>query len=159
MQCKNTGARQLHCKYLLRYHSLWLEIKKVRWELGEFEELEYNQYSIFNSIYCAFLAEIKIIQNMSFLHLEVSVESILGEVPLRSSQPVAPESVWSSHFSEELLCQCLLCHKEPACRFQSPLLGAFCLLLAGSLWHKGPLKGPFRAWKPTILMPSRTSEE
>ena len=38
-------------------------------------------------------------------------------------------------FSEELL-QCLLCHKEPAPRIQSPLLGAFCLLLAGSLWHK-----------------------
>ena len=39
----------------------------------------------------------------------------------------------------------LLCHKEPARRIQSPLLGAlgrkippllFCLLLAGSLWHK-----------------------
>ena len=35
-----------------------------------------------------------------------------------------------------LLRQCLLCHKEPAPRIQSPLLGAFCLLLAGSLWHK-----------------------
>ena len=35
-------------------------------------------------------------------------------------------------FSEELL-RCLLCHKEPARRIQSPLLGAFCLLLAGSL--------------------------
>ena len=35
-----------------------------------------------------------------------------------------------------LLRQCLLCHKEPARRIQSPLLGAFCLLLAGSLWHK-----------------------
>ena len=31
-------------------------------------------------------------------------------------------------FSEELL-QCLLCHKEPARPIQSPLLGAFCLLL------------------------------
>ena len=30
----------------------------------------------------------------------------------------------------------LLCHKEPAPRIQSSLLGAFCLLLAGSLWHK-----------------------
>ena len=30
----------------------------------------------------------------------------------------------------------LLCHKEPARRIQSPLLKAFCLLLAGSLWHK-----------------------
>ena len=39
------------------------------------------------------------------------------------------------NFSEELL-QCLLCHKEPARRIQSPLLAAFCLLLAGSLWHK-----------------------
>ena len=36
-----------------------------------------------------------------------------------------------------LLRQCLLCHKEPARRIQSPLLGAFCLLHAGSLWHKG----------------------
>ena len=35
-------------------------------------------------------------------------------------------------FSEELL-QCLLCHKEPARRIQSPLLRAFCMLLAGSL--------------------------
>ena len=39
----------------------------------------------------------------------------------------------------------LLCHKEPARRIQSPLVGAskrkippiFCLLIAGSLWHKG----------------------
>ena len=30
-----------------------------------------------------------------------------------------------------------LCHEEPARRIQSPLLGVFCLLLAGSLWHKG----------------------
>ena len=30
----------------------------------------------------------------------------------------------------------LLCHKEPARRIQSPI-GVFCLLLAGSLWHKG----------------------
>ena len=36
--------------------------------------------------------------------------------------------------SEELLAPALLCHKEPARRIQSPLL--FCLLLAGSLWHK-----------------------
>ena len=45
-------------------------------------------------------------------------------------------------FSEELL-RCLLCHKEPARRIQSPLLGAFCLLLAGSLWHKGAYKWTF----------------
>ena len=44
--------------------------------------------------------------------------------------------------SEELL-QCLLCHKEPARRIQSPLLGAFCLLLAGSLWHKGAYNRTF----------------
>ena len=35
-----------------------------------------------------------------------------------------------------LLRQCLLCHKEPARRIKSLLLGAFCLLLAGSLCHK-----------------------
>ena len=34
-----------------------------------------------------------------------------------------------------LLRQCLLCHKEPAHRIQSPLLRA-CLLLPGSLCHK-----------------------
>ena len=56
-------------------------------------------------------------------------------------------SVWStligrgstmlgSHWSRVLLRQCLLCHKEPAPRIQSPLLRALCLLLAGSLWHK-----------------------
>ena len=45
-------------------------------------------------------------------------------------------------FSEELL-RCLLCHKEPAPRIQSPLLGAFCLLLAGSLWHKGAYNRTF----------------
>ena len=45
-------------------------------------------------------------------------------------------------FSEELL-WCLLCHKEPAPRIQSPLLGAFCLLLAGSLWHKGAYSRTF----------------
>ena len=37
----------------------------------------------------------------------------------------------------------LLCHKEPARRIQSPILGAFCLLLAGSLWHKD-------SWLPCI---------
>ena len=42
-----------------------------------------------------------------------------------------------------LLRQCLLCHKEPARRIQSPLLGAFCLLLAGSLWHKGAYNRTF----------------
>ena len=31
----------------------------------------------------------------------------------------------------------LLCHKETARRIQSPLLGAFCLFLAVSLWQKG----------------------
>ena len=45
-------------------------------------------------------------------------------------------------FSEELL-RCLLCHKEPARCIQSPLLGAFCLLLAGSLWHKGAYNRTF----------------
>ena len=42
-----------------------------------------------------------------------------------------------------LLRQCLLCHKEPARRIQSPLQGAFCLLLAGSLWHKGAYNRTF----------------
>ena len=44
-------------------------------------------------------------------------------------------SHWSRWFIV-LLRQCLLCHKEPVRRIQSPLLGAFCLLLAGSSWHK-----------------------
>ena len=35
-----------------------------------------------------------------------------------------------------LLRQCLFCDKEYAPRIQSPPLGTFCLLLAGSLWHK-----------------------
>ena len=55
---------------------------------------------------------------------------------------VIHRSVWYSvvhlvveDFSEELL-WCLLCHKEPARRIQSPQLGALSLLLAGSLWHK-----------------------
>ena len=34
-----------------------------------------------------------------------------------------------------LLCQCLLCHKEPARRIRKKP-PTFCLLLAGSLWHK-----------------------
>ena len=40
-----------------------------------------------------YLAEIEIIQNMSSLDLEVSVESILGKVPLRSPQAVAPDEI------------------------------------------------------------------
>ena len=48
-----------------------------------------------------------------------------------------------------LLAPAVLCHKEPARRIQSPLLGDFCLLLAGSLcirivgFHvrKGPVIG------------------
>ena len=56
----------------------------------------------------------------------------------------------------------LLCHKEPA-RIQSPLLGALerkiplggyfacsSLVLYGI---RAPIIGPFRAWKPPILMP------
>ena len=52
---------------------------------------------------------------------------------------VIPVSVVHSHWSRwfiVLLRQYLLCHKEPAPRIRSPLLWAFCLLLAGSLWHK-----------------------
>ena len=45
------------------------------------------------------------------------------------------QAEWSTSMSriksEELLAPALLCHKEPA------LGGVFCLLLAGSLWHKG----------------------
>ena len=37
----------------------------------------------------------------------------------------------------------LLRHKEPARLIQSPLLGAFCLLLAGSLRHKGAYNRTF----------------
>ena len=61
-------------------------------------------------------------------------------------------------FSEELL-RCLLCHKEPARRIQSPLLGAFCLLLAGSLWHKGAYNRTFQCMEANYpyLMPLRTS--
>ena len=40
-----------------------------------------------------YLAEIEIIQNMSSLDLEVSVESILGKVPLRSSQAVTSDEM------------------------------------------------------------------
>ena len=53
----------------------------------------------------------------------------------------------------------LLCHKEPARRIQSPLLGAlerkipplgeFCLLLAGSLWHKGAYNRTFLCMEAT----------
>ena len=57
----------------------------------------------------------------------------------------------------------LLCHKEPARRIQREV---FCLLLAGSLWHKGaynrnfpcmeatyPIchKEPARSWRSTIM--------
>ena len=66
------------------------------------------------------------------------------------SEPLGPgDSVVHSHWSRSsearlslvesfivLLHQCLLCHKEPDPRVQSPLLGAFCLLLAGSLCHE-----------------------
>ena len=43
-----------------------------------------------------------------------------------------------SHWSRVLLAPALLCHKEPARRIQSPLLGALerKIPLAGSLWHK-----------------------
>ena len=45
----------------------------------------------------------------------------------------------------------LLCHKEPPRRIQSPLLGAlerkiFCLLLAGSLWHKRKYFSSIKLW-------------
>ena len=40
-----------------------------------------------------YLAKIKIIQNMSSLDLEVSVEAILGKVPLRPPQAVAPDEI------------------------------------------------------------------
>ena len=43
-----------------------------------------------------------------------------------------------------LLHQCLLCHKEPARRKK---LGAFCLLLAGYLWHKDS----WLPWRPKAL--------
>ena len=49
-------------------------------------------------------------------------------------------------FSEELLL-CLLCHKDLGRRIQSPLLGAFCLLLAGSLWHRGAYNRTFPCMK------------
>ena len=42
-----------------------------------------------------------------------------------------------------LLRQCVLCHKEPARRIQSPTLGAFFVLLAGSSWHKN-------SWLPSL---------
>ena len=43
-----------------------------------------------------------------------------------------------SHWSRVLLAPALLCHKEPARRIQTQNTprGVFCLLLAGSLWHK-----------------------
>ena len=44
-------------------------------------------------VFCMYLANIEIIQNMSSLDLEVSVESILGKVPLRSPQAVAPDEI------------------------------------------------------------------
>ena len=45
---------------------------------------------------------------------------------------------WSRlvHLDVEEWSEDLLSHKEPAYRIQSPLLGVFFLLLAGSLWHK-----------------------
>ena len=62
--------------------------------------------------------------------------TLIGRDPTRLG------SHWSRWFIV-LLRQCLLCHKEPARRIQSPLLGAFCLLLAGSLWHKGAYNRTF----------------
>ena len=50
--------------------------------------------------------------------------------------PTLLRSHWS-RASLVMLAPAVLCHKEPARRIQSPLLGVFCLLLAGSLWHKG----------------------
>ena len=51
----------------------------------------------------------------------------------------------------------LLCHKEPARRIQSPLLGAFCLLLAGSLWHKGAYNRTFPWMEANYLYGIRDS--
>ena len=85
-----------------------------------------------------------IFQKLTELHLkgnkyrDVSVlPSLLADTPslARLSIQVSVVHLDVEDFSEELL-WCLLCHKEPASRIQSPLLGAFCLLLAGSLWHK-----------------------
>ena len=54
---------------------------------------------------------------------------------------------------EEMLEPALLCHKEPARRIQSPLLGALerKILLAGSLWHKGAYNRTFPCME--ALMP------
>ena len=52
--------------------------------------------------------------------------------------------------SEELLAPALLCHKEPA------RATGLCLLLAGSLWHKGVYNRTFQgieATYPLCLMP------
>ena len=81
------------------------------------------------------------------------------------------DSHWSSSYITALslvesfimlLAPTLLCHKEPARRIQSPLLGALerkiplggyfacsSLVLYGI---RAPIIGPFRAWKPPILM-------
>ena len=73
-----------------------------------------------------------IFQKLTELHLkgnkyrDVSVlPSLLADTPslARLSIQVSVVHLDVEDFSEELL-QCLLCHKEPAPRIQSPLLGA-----------------------------------
>ena len=59
-------------------------------------------------------------------HLELAWSTLIGRAP----------TLLRSHWSRAslvMLAPAVLCHKEPALRIQSPLLGA--LLLTGSLWH------------------------
>ena len=63
----------------------------------------------------------------------------------------------------------VLCHKEPARASKAPYKG-LCNANNPHWWYfacssmvlygiRAPIKGPFHAWKPIILMPQRTSEE
>ena len=113
--------------------------------------------------------EHKVINQGKFNYMAVFRRSI---AMYSNSRTYIQDSHWSSSYITALslvesfrvlLAPALLCHKEPARRIQSPLLGALerkiplggyfacsSLVLYGI---RAPIIGPFRAWKPPILMP------
>ena len=102
-------------------------------EEGESEERK-EETPTYNEILTpAQLAQRQMIQDS--LQMFQSSLAMRGQAEVGFENQCGPLSLVKSFIV--LLRQCLLCHKEPARHIQRPLPGAFCLLLAGSLWHKG----------------------